>query len=310
MSEAAFVETREYQRFHEFCDACRKYQYIGLCYGPPGVGKTLSASHYANWDRVAAYDKNRVESGISLNEVVGSKVVLYTVPVVNTAGNIADGVGRLRERLCGFQIEDVERQKEIRIAELRKHEIVEQQEELKRGIRQTLDHRSSEATQRAIEELRTEYYGKSRDVKDPTELIIVDEADRAKMAGLEQLRALFDRGGVGLVLIGMPGLEKRMARYAQLYSRVGFAHEFKPLAQAEVRQLLLDRWQPAGVSLPEEALADQEAIAAIIRVTGGNFRLLDRLLTQIARVLAINRLASVTPEVVEAARESLVIGTA
>ena len=44
------------------------------------------------------------------------------------------------------------------------------------------------------------------------------------------------------------------------------------------------------------------------RITGGNFRLVDRLLTQIQRILTINQLATVTPEVVEAARESLLIG--
>ena len=41
-----------------------------------------------------------------------------------------------------------------------------------------------------------------------------------------------------------------------------------------------------------------------------NFRLLHRLLTQIARVVDINALTQVTREVVETARESLVIGTA
>ncbi len=51
-----------------------------------------------------------------------------------------------------------------------------------------------------------------------------------------------------------------------------------------------------------------EAVAAITRITSGNFRLTCRLVAQIQRVLDINRLSVVTKEVVEAARESLVIG--
>ena len=43
-----FIETKEYKRFAEFCDACIKYQYIGICYGQPGVGKTLSSRYYTN----------------------------------------------------------------------------------------------------------------------------------------------------------------------------------------------------------------------------------------------------------------------
>ena len=121
---------------------------------------------------------------------------------------------------------------------------------------------------------------RSRGVDDPTDLVLVDEVDRLKMPALEQLRAIFDGGGIGLVLIGMPGLERRLARYAQLSSRIGFVHEFRPLGAAEVRTLLAS-WRPPGVALPADLLADAEGVATIIRITGGNFRLLDRLLTQV-----------------------------
>ena len=52
-----------------------------------------------------------------------------------------------------------------------------------------------------------------------------------------------------------PGLERRLARYAQLFSRIGFVHEFRPLGAAKARALLAS-WWPAGVRLPEDLLAD------------------------------------------------------
>lgn len=45
-----------------------------------------------------------------------------------------------------------------------------------------------------------------------------------------------------------------------------------------------------------------------MRITGGNFRLVERLFAQIRRVAQINEVTTLTPELVAAAQESLVIG--
>ena len=114
-------------------------------------------------------------------------------------------------------------------------------------------------------------------------------------------------GEIRVILIGMPGLEKKLARYPQFYSRIGFVHEFRPLDAAAIRQLLQGGWMRPGVHLPPQPWA-QDTVAAIIRITGGNFRLLNRLLTQMERILEINSLQEVTKAVADAARESLDIG--
>jgi DNA transposition AAA+ family ATPase len=51
-----------------------------------------------------------------------------------------------------------------------------------------------------------------RAMPDPTTLILVDEAHRLHMNSLEAIRSIFDDGDIGMVLIGMPGIEKRIAR--------------------------------------------------------------------------------------------------
>ena len=107
----------------------------------------------------------------------------------------------------------------------------------------------------------------------------------------------------------MPGFERQLARYPQLYSRIGFAHQYRPLEGSDVIPVLALYWSELGLEFKPVSTAIEEAALAITRITGGNFRLIERLLGQIARLMSINQLDAITVDVVEAARETLVIGT-
>ena len=72
----------------------------------------------------------------------------------------------------------------------------------------------------------------------------------------------------------MPGIEKRVARFPQFYSRIGFVHEFHPLDASQVQELLEKQWTPADVVLPNEQLVP-EVIASLIRMSGGNLQAFD-----------------------------------
>jgi DNA transposition AAA+ family ATPase len=233
------------------------------------VGKTLSARHDAQWDRIeAAHARWESLSRVVPTEVADCHIVFYTPPVANTPRGIAHAV----EARCAMLTD------------------------LVAAARGRLDVTGPDAVAWALVE--------------QTELLIVDAADRLKMAGLEQLRDLYDRDTFGgMVLLGMPGLENRLARYPPLSSRVGFAHTFRPLGPEEMHFVLAHHWTALGLTLDGTDFTDSEAIAAIIRITGGNFRLLQRLFAQIGRLLTLNRLHTLTKEVVEAARECLIIGT-
>jgi hypothetical protein len=91
-ASAEFVVTNEHRRFAEFCDACRRYRYIGLCYGSAGVGKTISARHYANARLLETWLSTYsllVPAGTSVSNVT---TVFYTPAVVNTPRHIELGI--------------------------------------------------------------------------------------------------------------------------------------------------------------------------------------------------------------------------
>ena len=265
MNSTEFLVTKEYRKFEEFCNACFREKYIGICYGAPGVGKTLSARHYSKQDGFDAYfhvDTPNEEAMKIGKDIMNSRSVFYTAPVMNTPIKIMEELESYRHDLfCSLY--DV--------------------------YKKVLGKPPKNFQVRSV-------------------LILIDEADRLQLKSLEQVRAMYDENDWAIILIGMPGIEKRLARYPQLYSRVGFAHEYRPIGQEEMLFIFEHHWNKLGLELDRKNFADNEAIASIARITNGNFRLIHRLFSQIKRIMKVNELTAITKEVVEAARDCLVIG--
>lgn len=260
-----FIATTEHRQFVEFAKAVRQNRYIGLCFGAAGVGKTLSARRYADWERanpraLMSYRaskgaQRRIDAALSK-----SRTVFYT-PSVGVTSAV-----------------------------------------LRRDLNTLLTTASTCIDLHLGQDPDTAGEDQAR-----IELVIIDEADRLSHSALECARDLFDRADFGLILIGMPGIEKRMARYPQLYSRVGFAHHFHPLQGKDLSFVTTHHCRKVCSSAAGGS-PNARALATIARITGGNFRLLHRLLVQIERVLKINRLTAITVDVIDAARSMLVIG--
>ena len=95
---ADFIVTKEYRRFAEFCEACREARYIGLCYGLPGVGKTVSARQYAHWNQLEALlggPPPYRHTPIPPHDSGPWQTVLYTPGVSNTPRSVEQAVANL-----------------------------------------------------------------------------------------------------------------------------------------------------------------------------------------------------------------------
>ena len=261
-----FIATKEHRRFVEFACAVRRHRYIGLCYGPAGVGKTLSARRLAHWDvaepLLTIWGPRDASDAMVYNSLAKARAVFYTPTVGGPPREVRSDLDNILRRVEGC----------IDLA-LNPDKVLPDQHP-------------------------TPY----------VELLVIDEAERLSTQSLEHIRDMFDRTGIGVILIGMPGIERRLERYPQLYSRIGFAHHYRTLKGDELTFVLTRHWRKFGLVLDDADFTDHQAITAIARITGGNFRLLHRLFVQIERIMRINNLTAVTEDVVNAARSTLVIG--
>lgn len=132
-----------------------------------------------------------------------------------------------------------------------------------------------------------------------TKLVIIDEAEKLKTQAFEIIRKMYDQKKTTFIFIGMPGLERIIERFPQLYSRIGFVHHFQQLGKSEVEFILEKHLSKLEIKVRGEDFTDQETVSSIIRVTNGNFRLNNRLLNQSIRIMKVNCMVTITKEIIE-----------
>ena len=101
-----FLLTKEYRRFAEFCDACREARYIGLCYGLPGVGKTVSARQYSHWNQLESLLGGPLpyrHTPMPQRDSGPWRTVLFTLGVTNTPRTVEHAVSNLWGQSTGWE---------------------------------------------------------------------------------------------------------------------------------------------------------------------------------------------------------------
>ena len=251
---SCFVETKEYHRFVQVCEASRRYRYMVVCVGERGVGKTWAARQYAQWD---VFEPVLSAHGVSFSpESPMPRTAFYTPRATATPKSIEQDLALL---LWGLQMIG--------------------------------DHAST-----LVQEALPTPVALRRDV---VGVLIVDEVDGLSPACLEVLRDVFDRSGLGLVLLGRAGSAERLLKMSALASRVGVLHEFGTLGKADTRKLLEQQLQRLGLPVADEA------VDAFVERTRGNLQVMHLALCHLDYLASRHGVFTVTRDEVEEAMDRL-----
>lgn len=135
-------------------------------------------------------------------------------------------------------------------------------------------------------------------------LLVIDEADKLinkyTQKKMEILRAIFDQSDVGMVIAGEPKLEAQIKSYLTRFAnRVDFYASLKGLSNKEVEKFL------DGYDVDEDALLELKARACNSQT--GCFRLLDRTLNNVFRILNERSKNVITLDVINQASNMMML---
>ncbi|MCM1258449.1 MAG: AAA family ATPase [Roseburia sp.] len=135
-------------------------------------------------------------------------------------------------------------------------------------------------------------------------LLIIDEADKLinkyTQKKMEIIRGIFDQSDVGIVIAGEPRLEAEIkGNLARFANRMDFYYKLKGLSEQEVRDYL------EGYDVEDAAMV--EFISRAQNAQTGCFRLLDRTLNNVLRILKDSGQTRVTMKIVGQASNMMML---
>lgn len=135
-------------------------------------------------------------------------------------------------------------------------------------------------------------------------LLIIDEADKLinkyTQKKMEILRGIFDQSDVGIVIAGEPRLETELkGNLTRFANRMDFYYKLKGLSKNEVADYL------EGYEVDEPAMG--EMISRATNAQSGCFRLLDRTLNNVLRILKAKGETRITMKIVSEASNMMML---
>ncbi|BAS55899.1 MULTISPECIES: TniB family NTP-binding protein [Leptolyngbya] len=114
------------------------------------------------------------------------------------------------------------------------------------------------------------------------EMLIIDEADRLKPKTFADVRDIFDKLEISVVLVGTDRLDAVIKRDEQVYNRFRACHRFGKLAGEEFRRTI-EIWEKQILKLPVASnLTSKAALKILGETTAGYIGLLDMVLREAA----------------------------
>lgn len=135
-------------------------------------------------------------------------------------------------------------------------------------------------------------------------LLIIDEADKLISSvsdkKLEILRALFDQSTLGVVIAGEPKLKSTIENYSDRFAnRVDYYYKLEGISPQEIKEILKD--------LDIEAAALEHIIDRATNKKNGCYRLFDRTMSNIEKLMEHEEEESITLEIIQEASNLMML---